>query len=100
MRGAIGKVLSGSGAVTTAGKPGLLFGYCLKVGTAALASVTFADGTGSGTARWYDGWKEQTAAGDVCIRHTFDPPIVFSTDIYATLTGTNTALSVTYKELA
>lgn len=92
-----GKQLTSSGVVTTAGKAGVLLGYCIKVGTTD-TNVEFRDGTVSGTIRWEDGWNGQTAAGDVYINHTFAVPIAFSTDIYAVITGTNAEVCIAYVE--
>ena len=92
------KQLTSSGIVTTAGKAGLLLGYALQVGTASQGSVTFRDGGVSGTIRWVDSNVAVTAAGDTTKLHDFTKPIVFSTDIYAVLTGTNTKVCVEYVE--
>ena len=87
-----------TGIVTTAGKPGLLYGYTLIGGTTA-SSAIFADGTGSGTTKWKATIKAQTVAGDDSVSYTFSEPIVFSTDIYVTLAGTSAAISVAYYQL-
>jgi hypothetical protein len=93
----VGKVLTASGVVTTAGRPGWLIGYCFKLGSDS-STVTFVDGTSGGTSRWVDGGK-RTAAGDDFVRHTFNPPLYFPTDIYATIAGTGAnSLSVEYIE--
>jgi len=99
VNGVTGKYLTGAGVVTTAGKPGLLFGYTLLGGT-DISSIIFKNGGASGTALWKDSVKAQTAAGDATVSYTFTEPIVFSTDIYATLAGTDAALSVAYYQLS
>lgn len=95
---ATAKQLTSSGVVTTAGVKGLLCGYSIKVGTATSAVIQFLDGGSGGTVRWEDGWDAVTAAGDVYIRHSFPVPIAFGTDIYCTLAGTGTVVSVSYIE--
>lgn len=88
-----------TGAVTTVGKAGLLYGYSIKCGTSAAGSVLFKDGGTGGTVRWGDGWAAVTAAGDVWRSMMFPIPIIFSTDIFVTITGTNTAVYVAYVEI-
>ena len=88
-----------TGAVTTVGKAGLLYGYSIKCGTAVNASVLFKDGGTSGAVRWGDGWAAVSAAGDVWRTMTFPVPIVFSTDIFVTTTGTGTVVYVAYVEI-
>ena len=92
-----GKQLTASGVVTAAGKPGMLMGYTIKIGT-TLTHVEFRDGAVGGTIKWEDGWKGQTAAGDVFISYNFAVPLIFSTDIYAVITGTAAELNVAYVE--
>ncbi len=90
------KYMTGSGAVTTVGRPGWLCSYCFEVGQTD-STVIFSDNGTSGTARWKDGNNAVTAAGDLYIRHTFSPPIYFPTDIYATVANI-AELSVAYIE--
>lgn len=87
-----------TGIITTAGKPGLLYGYTLIGGTTATSAI-FTNGTGTGTTLWKDTIKAQAVAGDDSVSYTFTEPIVFSTDIYVTLAGTNAAVSVAYYQL-
>ena len=92
-----GKQLTASGIVTAVGKPGLLMGYTIKVGS-TLTHVEFRDDAVGGTIKWEDGWKGQTNAGEVFISYTFAVPLIFSTDIYAVITGTDAELNVAYVE--
>ena len=98
LNGITGKHITTAGIITTAGKPGLLYGYTLIAGTDA-TSIIFKNGGASGTVLWKDTIKGQTAAGDATVSYTFTEPVVFSTDIYATLAGTDAALSVAYYQL-
>jgi hypothetical protein len=84
--------------VTTVGKAGLLYGYALKCGS-TITSVLFKDGGTSGTVRWGDGNAAVTVAGDVWKVQMFPIPIVFSTDIYVTIAGTNAVVYVAYVEI-
>jgi len=93
------KQMTASGVVTTAGKPGLLLGYSIKVGTTDTV-VEFRNGGASGTIKWEDGWNGQTAAGDVYISYAFPISIIFSTDIYAVISGTGAELNIAYVEIA
>lgn len=80
-----------SGVVTAAGKAGLLYGYTLIAG-AADSTVIFTDGGSGGTTKWKDSCH---VAGDSASQN-FTPPIAFSTDIYVTISGTGTLISVAY----
>jgi hypothetical protein len=88
-----------SGVVTTAGKPGYLYGYTIKVGT-TLTLVEFRNGGVAGTIKWEDGWMGQTVAGNIFIPYTFAKPLVFSTDIYAVISGTGAELNIAYVEIS
>ena len=94
----IAKQLTASGTVTTAGEAGLLLGYAIAHGDTSQSSVTFRDGGSGGTIRWVCSSVAGTASGDKTDTHTFNVPIAFSTDIYATLSGTDTAVCVEYVE--
>lgn len=98
VNGITGKYLTSSSAVTTVGKPGLLFGYVLGAGSTA-TSITFKDGGSGGTTKWVDSVAGQTAAGDISVMYTFNEPLIFTTDMYATLAGTNAFVSIAYYEL-
>lgn len=97
-RGIVSLKITASGTITTASKAGLLYGYVLKGGTTA-SSIVLNNGGSGGTVLWEDFIKAQTAAGDDGIKMFFDPPIVFSTDIYATLAGTGATACIAYKEI-
>ena len=90
MRGFKSKVLTSSGQVKAAA--GRVSAISLAAGSDA-ATVIVDDSTdGSGT----DKWKlSAPATGGDSI--AFDPPILFGTGIYATLTGTGPAVSVAYE---
>lgn len=92
------KRLTGSGVVTTAGVPGWLCGYTVKLGDTADTLVEFKNGGTSGTVKWEDGGDTQTTAGDLFIRYACVPPIYFSTDIWCAFTGTNTVVNVSFVE--
>lgn len=87
-----------SAIVTTAGKPGLLYGITLLSGTGA-SSIIINDGGSSGTAKWKLALVATTAAGDQTTSITFPIPIVCATDIYATLAGTGALAYVEYWQL-
>ena len=85
----------GTGLVTAAGKAGILRGYSLKCGT-DISKVIFRDGGSGGTIKWSDGNAAVTVAGDVFKTHSFKEDVPFSTDIYATVTGTGAILYTEY----
>ncbi len=93
-QGVISKQLTSSDVVTTAGKAGLLFGYNL-IGGSTASSVVFNNGGSSGTGLW----KGATPTATLSFAEWFDPPLVFSTDIYCTLAGTGATVSIAYKEI-
>jgi hypothetical protein len=84
--------------ITTANKAGLLFGYQFKVGTSA-SSMLLRNGGASGTILVQDFNVAVTAAGDVHKTVMFKDPIVFSTDIFLDIGGTNAAAVVFYKQI-
>jgi hypothetical protein len=90
MRGMKSKVLTSSGAVKSgAGRVGAI---SLAAGSDA-ATVILDDSTGgSGTNKWK---LAAIANGGDSI--SFPEPILFGTGIYATLTGTGPAVSVSYE---
>lgn len=84
--------------ITTAGKAGLLHGYQFGVGTSA-SSVLLRNGGATGTILIQDKNVAVTAAGDVTKTVVFDTPIVFSTDIFLDIGGTDAFCTVFYKEI-
>lgn len=91
------KTIASSGVVTTAGNSGYLYGWLLSGGTTA-SSLTLRNGGGSGTIVVSDSIKAQTAAGDATSVTILPLPIFFSTDIYASIAGTNASAFVFYVE--
>jgi hypothetical protein len=69
------------------------------MGGTAASSVIFKDGGASGTTLWKDSMVAQTAAGDKTNKIMFKKPIVFSTDIHATLAGAAAQVEVYYDQL-
>ena len=86
------------GVITTAGKAGLLYGYNFKVGTSA-SSFLLKDGGSGGTILVQDFNVAVTAAGDVTKTVIFPEPIVFATDIFLDIGGTNATGVVFYKQI-
>ena len=82
---------------TAATTPTLLYGYNLLSGTADTA-VSFLNGS-SGTALWTDAMNGTTAAGEVSINCMFPEPIIFTSGLYVTLTGTAAVANVCYRNL-
>jgi hypothetical protein len=92
--------ITSSQTITTAGKPGLLYGYKIKGGQTSQTVVSFRDGGASGTILWKDSVIAQTAAGDATPGIVFTYPIVFTTDLYVTLSGgTGAAVTVSYLQM-
>ncbi len=94
----LSKKLTGSGVVTTAGKTGILWGYNLIGGTTG-SKALFENGGSGGTDTWAGTTLAGTAVGDVTKAEHFVEGIVFTTDIYCTLSGTNAYVYVVYEEL-
>lgn len=92
------KTITTSAVVTTAGKPGLLYGITLNSGTTD-SSILIEDGGSSGTPKWKLTLDGTTAVGETTESITFPTPIVCATDIFATLVGTNAVAWVAYKEI-
>lgn len=90
--------IASSGVVTTAGKAGILWGYTLIGGTTG-SKALFENGGSGGTDTWAITTVAGTAVGDVTKERDFTEGVVFSTDIYCTLTGTGAYVYVTYEEL-
>ena len=91
--------ITSSGVVTTAGKAGILWGYTLIGGSAGSTKALFKNGGASGTDTWAITAVAGTAVGDVTVEKDFSRGVVFSTDIYCTLTGTGAYIYVSYEEL-
>ena len=91
MKGFSSKVLTSTGAVKTG--PGRVGAISLAAGASAAATVTLDDSTaGGGTSKW----KLAAAQGEGD-SISFDEPVLFGTGIYATLSGANAAVSVSYE---
>ena len=97
-KGLKSKLISSSGVVTTAGKSGLLWGYNLIGGTTG-SKVIFENGGSGGTATWVATTLAGTAVGDVTASEHFTKPVVFTTDIYATISGTGAYVYIIYEEI-
>lgn len=90
MRGFKSKVVTETGAVKAA--PGRVGAISLAAGSDA-ATVVIDDSTdGSGTAKW-----KLAAIANAGDSISFPEPLLFGTGIYATLTGTGPAVSVSYE---
>lgn len=90
MRGFKSKVLTSSGAVKSGA--GRVAAISLAAGSDA-ATVIIDDSTdGNGTDRWK--LAAAAGAGDSI---SFPEPLLFGTGIYASLTGTGPAVSVSYE---
>lgn len=92
------KKLTSSGVVTTEGKTGILWGYNLVGGTTA-SKALFENGGSGGTDTWAGTTIANTAIGDTSKSEHFSEGVVFSTDIYCTLSGTGAYVYVTYEEI-
>lgn len=90
--------ISSDTAISGVGVPGILYGLTLKGGTTA-SSISIVDGGSGGTPRWELTIGAQTVAGDISKSITFNPGIVFETDLYANITGTGAAAYIQYKVL-
>ena len=73
-------ILTGSGVVSPANVPGVLYGCVLT--TTVAGTVTFRNGGSGGTILFVC----NVAANDT-VQFKFDKPIRFSTDLYATLSN-------------
>ena len=98
-KGLKSKKITSSAVVTTAGKAGILWGYTLIGGTAGSTKALFKNGGSSGTDTWAITAVAGTAAGDVTKERDFTKGVVFTTDIYCTLSGTGAYVYVTYEEV-
>lgn len=87
--------LAASASISGAGKPALCYGYILRGGTAQ-SSISLRNGGSGGTILWKDSIAAQGAAGDAVQTVMFKTPVVFTTDLYATLAGTAAAATVLY----
>lgn len=92
------KRIASDGVVTTAGVPGLLYGVILIGGTTG-SKIQLKNGTTSGDVACELTIIAQTAVGDVSRSFAPTDPIVFDTDIFADITGTNAVAYVYYREL-
>ena len=95
-----GKQVTSSSLATTSGKSAKLFCYEIQHGTATQSSVTFRDGTATGTIKWVNSRAAQTVVGDVCDKMRFPQGMAFQSGIYCVLAGTNTKLCIGYTEEA
>jgi hypothetical protein len=97
-KGLKSKKITSTAVVTTAGKSGLLWGYNLIGGTTGSKAI-FKNGGTSGTDTWAGTTLAGTAVGDVTASEHFSQPVVFSTDLYCTLSGTGAYVYVIYEEI-
>ena len=97
-QGVLYKRIASDGVVTTAGVPGLLYGVILISGTTA-SKIQLKNGTTSGDVACELTNKAETVVGDVSVNFAPTDPIVFDTDIFADITGTNAVAYVYYREL-
>ncbi len=93
----IPKRITSSTTVTTANKSGVLFDITLIGGTTA-SSLKMRNGGSNGSILWEISLAAQTNVGDSIVSKSFSVPLVFSTDIYATLAGTGAVAYIAYKE--
>ena len=94
----LSKKLTSSGVVTTAGKAGILWGFKLIGGTTA-SKALFENGGSGGTDTWAGTTIANTAVGDTRDTEDFTKGVLFSTDIYCTLSGTGAYVYVTYRRI-
>jgi hypothetical protein len=88
-----------SATITTASTPGLLYGVSLFVTTAA-SSVTILNGGSGGTEVIKIAIDGSVAANANQSRTVnFPDPVLCSTDIYCTLSGSGATADVYYKQL-
>ena len=97
-RGVLKKRITTSAVVTTAGKTGLLYGLDLIGGT-TISKLQLKDGGSSGTIGAELSIIAKTVVGDDMKSRDFSNPVVFTTDIYATISGTNAVGYVYYREI-
>lgn len=97
-QGVTAKKITSSAIVTTANKTGLLYGMILIGGT-TLSKLQLKNGGSGGGILAELNVKLQTAVGDDMKFITFPDPVVFSTDIYATISGTGAVGYVYYREI-
>lgn len=92
---------SASGAVTTVGKGGYLYGYSIKIGDGGGNTIIqWIDGTTSGTVKWEDGAVKVDDLGDKYITYQFPTPMLFSSDIFMKIvSGDNAVVKTAYVEL-
>jgi hypothetical protein len=97
-KGLKSKKLTTTGVISTAGKPAILWGYNLVVGTTD-SKVIFKNGGTGGTDTWNGTSVKGTAVGDVTKSEHFSKGVIFSTDLFGTLSGTGAYVYVIYEEL-
>jgi|TARA_R100000656_G_scaffold40686_2_gene33909 hypothetical protein len=88
------KRLDATAVVTTADAAGLLHGATITA-AAADATLDLRDGGAAGTIKWSLHAKLEEGGNSI----SFATPIIFATDIYATITGTGAIASVAYEEI-
>lgn len=92
------KKIATSGVVTTVGKAGILWGFKLIGGTTA-SKALFENGGSGGTDTWAGTTIANTAIGDTTDTQDFTIGVVFTEDIFCTLSGTGAFVYVSYEEL-
>lgn len=97
-RGILKKRITSSAVITTAGKTGLLYGLSLIGGT-TISKLQLKDGGSGGTIGAELSLIAQTVVGDDMKDIMFPAPVVFTTDIYGTISGTNAVGYVYYREI-
>jgi hypothetical protein len=97
-KGLKSKKVTSSAVVTTAGKSGLLWGYNLIGGTTGSKAI-FENGGSGGADTWTATTLAGTAVGDVTVSEHFSKPVVFTEDIFCTLSGTGAFIYVIYEEI-
>ena len=88
------KRITASGVISTANKASILWGITLTA-AAADATVDLRNGGSGGTILWSIHVKLEEGSNSI----PFTKPIMFSTDIFATLMGSGAIVSVAFEEM-
>ena len=92
------KKITSSAVVTTAGKSGILYAITLRCGTTDSTALLMNGGT-SGTEVWGLALNGETAVGETTTSITFNPGIIFTTDIFCNMAGTGAIAHIQYEEI-